>query len=122
MDVSLTELRSLTRLKARFGVSMKRIANFTAQTSLEEHSDAGNAPSGNAPSGAAPSGDMIPASRRTQLFRVAGSWLGFTGLYAATGGTCPFCGQPTCPTGFLSAGIVGGVLAIGLQAWRRFHK
>jgi hypothetical protein len=96
---------------------MKRNASFTAQKSMEEQSDAGNVPSRNAPSG-----NAVPASRRTQLLRLAGSWLGFSGLYAATGGTCPFCGQPTCPVGFLGAGIVGGILAIGLQAWRRFQK
>jgi len=92
---------------------MKRSANFTAQTSLEEHSDSENAP---------PPADAAPVPRRSHFLRVAGSWLGFSGLYAATGGTCPFCGQSTCPTGFLSAGIVGGVLALGLQAWRRFQK
>lgn len=60
---------------------------------------------------------------RSGLLRFAGSWIGFSGLYAASGGgACPFCGQSTCPAGFLSAGIVGGVLAFGLQAWRRFQK
>ena len=64
-----------------------------------------------------------PAPMRGQLLRFAGSWLGFSGLYAASGGAaCPFCGQSTCPAGFLGAGIVGGVLAFGLQAWRRFQK
>ena len=60
-----------------------------------------------------------PLSWRDRILRLGGSWVGFTGLYAVTGGgACPFCGQPSCPTGFLSAGIVGGVLAVGLQAWR----
>lgn len=64
-----------------------------------------------------------PAPLRGQLLRFAGSWLGFSGLYAASGGAaCPFCGQSTCPAGFLGAGIVGGVLAFGLQAWRRLQK
>lgn len=62
-------------------------------------------------------------SWRDRILRLGGSWAGFTGLYAVTGGgACPFCGQPTCPTGFLSAGIVGGVLAVGLQAWREKRK
>ena len=60
-----------------------------------------------------------PTSWKDRLLRLGGSWVGFTGLYAVTGGgACPFCGQPSCPTGFLSAGVVGGVLAVGLQAWR----
>ncbi len=91
---------------------MKRIASFNAQKSLENH----------AGTEGPPPADAARAPCSTRLLRIAGSWLGFTGLYAATGGTCPFCGQPTCPTGFLSAGIVGGVLAFGLQAWRRFQK
>ena len=86
--------------------------SFTPQLSSEEHAGTKNAPPADAP----------PAPWRTQILRLAGSWLGFSGLYAATGGTCPFCGQPTCPTGFLSAGIVGGLLAFGLQAWKRFLK
>jgi len=90
---------------------MNRKANFAEQSASEEHADMENSPQ---PADAAP--------RRTQLLRLAGSWLGFSGLYAATGGTCPFCGQPTCPTGFISAGIVGGILALGLQTWRRFQK
>ncbi len=85
---------------------------FTAQPSSEEPADTENAPPA----------DAAPAPRRSQLLRLAGSWLGISGLYAAAGGTCPFCGQPTCPTGFLSAGIAGGVLALGLQAWKRFGK
>ena len=63
-----------------------------------------------------------PVRRRDRILRLAGSWLGFSGLYAATGGTCPFCGQSTCPAGFLGAGIVGDLLAFGLQAWRRSQK
>ncbi len=91
---------------------MNSKARLDAQPSSEEPSDRANAPPANAAS--------VP--RRASLLRFAGSWLGFSGLYAATGGACPFCGQPTCPTGFLSAGIVGGILALGLQAWRRLQK
>ena len=91
--------------------------DFTAQSSSEER--AGKEYPGTEPP---PPADAAPMPQRISLLRIAGSWLGFSGLYAATGGTCPFCGQPTCPTGFLSAGVVGGVLALGLQAWKRFSK
>lgn len=97
---------------------MNRKASFPAQSSpeehtgLEEHADSGNAPPA----------DAAVTPRRTQMLRLAGSWLGFSGLYAATGGTCPLCGQATCPVGFLGAGVVGGVLALGLQAWKRLLK
>ena len=86
--------------------------SFTAQLSSEEH----------AGTEVPPPADAAPAPRRTQLLRLAGSWLGFSGLYAATGGTCPFCGQSACPAGLLGAGAVGGLLAFGLQAWKRFQK
>ena len=92
--------------------------SFTAQFSSTEHADTENTPTADN----APPADAVPAPRRTQLLRLAGSWLGFSGLYAATGGTCPFCGQAACPTGFLSAGIAGGILALCLQAWKRFGK
>ena len=54
-----------------------------------------------------------------KLARSAGTWLGFSGLYALTAGTCPFCGQTSCPGGALTAGIAGGILAAGLSLWRR---
>ena len=59
---------------------------------------------------------------RGQILRTGGAWLGFSGLYAASGGTCPFCGQSACPAGLLGAGVVGGILAFGLQAWKRLQK
>ena len=54
-----------------------------------------------------------------KLARPAGAWLGFSGLYALTAGTCPFCGQTSCPGGALTAGIAGGILAGGLSLWKR---
>lgn len=53
-----------------------------------------------------------------KLIRFVGTWLGFTGLYGLTGGTCPCCGQPTCPVGLAGAGFVGGILAMILHLWR----
>lgn len=43
------------------------------------------------------------------LFRFAGRWFGFTGLYAAFS-VCPFCGQAGCPVGVGIAGSVGAFL------------
>ena len=75
------------------------------------------------PAAASPAPLRGPLLFRGQWLRFAGSWLGFSGLYAASGGAaCPFCGQSACPAGFLGAGIVGGVLAFGLQAWKRLQK
>ena len=84
--------------------------SVTAQSSLEKTGDIENAPPADAP------------PRRTQLLRLAGSWLGFSSLFAATGGACPFCGEAACPAGLLGAGVAGGILALGLQAWKRFQK
>ncbi len=54
------------------------------------------------------------------LRRPLGAWLGFTGLYALAGGTCPCCGLPSCPVGLVGAGVVGGLLTTGLHLWRHF--
>ena len=54
-----------------------------------------------------------------KLARPVGAWVGFSGLYALTAGTCPFCGQTSCPGGALTAGIAGGILAAGLSLWKR---
>ncbi len=54
-----------------------------------------------------------------KLARPVGAWLGFSGLYALTAGTCPFCGQTSCPGGAVTAGIAGALLAAGLSLWKR---
>jgi hypothetical protein len=45
------------------------------------------------------------------LFRFLTWWLIFTGIYGSSS-VCPFCGQPGCPVGGLSAGVVGGAFAL----------
>lgn len=45
-------------------------------------------------------------------------WFGFAGIYAMTA-TCPCCGQVGCPVGAGGAGVVGGLLALGMQNWRK---
>ena len=66
---------------------------------------------------------MVPSFRPAllikKLARPTGAWLGFSGLYALTGGACPCCGQAVCPVGLAGAGLVGGLLAAGLHLWRR---
>ena len=52
------------------------------------------------------------------LFRFAGRWFGFTGLYAAFS-VCPFCGQAGCPVGVGIAGSVGAFFALCLMDWKR---
>lgn len=54
-----------------------------------------------------------------KLARPLGAWLGFSGLYALTGGACPCCGQAVCPVG---AGLVGGLLSAGLHLWQRLSR
>ncbi|MBN1348971.1 hypothetical protein JXJ21_06150 [candidate division KSB1 bacterium] len=53
------------------------------------------------------------------LFRFFGLWFAFSGLYAMFA-VCPFCGQPGCPTGAGTAGLVGGFMAMFLQNWKNF--
>jgi hypothetical protein len=52
-------------------------------------------------------------------------WFGFAGIYAMTT-TCPCCGKVGCPVGAGGAGVVGGVMALGMQNWRKvgvfFHR
>jgi hypothetical protein len=45
------------------------------------------------------------------LFRFLTWWLIFAGIYASSS-VCPFCGQPGCPVGAGSAGLVGGFFAL----------
>ena len=61
---------------------------------------------------------LLKLGRR--LLRPFGAWLGFTGLYALTGGACPCCGLPSCPVGLVGAGFIGGLLTAGLHLWQRF--
>lgn len=44
------------------------------------------------------------------LWRFFCYWLVFFGIYASST-VCPFCGQPGCPVGVASAGIMGGFFA-----------
>jgi len=53
------------------------------------------------------------------IFRFVAGWFGFTGLYAAFS-VCPFCGQPGCPVGIVSASAVGAFLSLCLQDWKTF--
>ncbi len=63
-----------------------------------------------------------PLLRIKKLARPLGAWVGFSGLYALTGGPCPCCGQAGCPVGLLGAGLAGGFLAAGLHLWRRLIR
>ena len=54
-----------------------------------------------------------------RLFKLAGWWFGFTGLYAAFA-VCPFCGRPGCPVGMASAGTVGAFFALCINDWQLF--
>jgi hypothetical protein len=45
------------------------------------------------------------------LLRFLTWWLVFAGIYGSSS-VCPFCGQPGCPVGGLSAGVVGGAFAL----------
>ncbi len=57
-----------------------------------------------------------------KLSRPAGTWLGFSGLYALMGGTCPCCGQAVCPTNLVGIGVVGLVMTAALRLFRRFAR
>ncbi|OQX95604.1 hypothetical protein B6I21_04540 [candidate division KSB1 bacterium 4572_119] len=48
------------------------------------------------------------------VFRFAGWWVAFTGLYSMFA-VCPFCGQAGCVVGAGSAGVVGGFFALIMQ-------
>lgn len=52
------------------------------------------------------------------LVRFVGWWFGFFALLGPLS-TCPVCGQPGCPGGAASAGLLGGVLAALLWLPRR---
>lgn len=75
---------------------------------IHEHT----APDGTSPARLSPFG---------KLFRLFGSWFGFTGLYAAFS-VCPFCGQQACPVGIASAGAVGAFLTLCLQDWKTLFR
>ena len=55
-------------------------------------------------------------------FRPLGTWAGFAGLCALTGGVCPCCGQPACPNGLLGAGLVGTIFALVIQSRARIPR
>jgi len=57
-----------------------------------------------------------------KLLRLFGAWLGFSGLYLLTGGSCPCCGRPDCPVGMAGAGVVGGLVTAGLHLWRKLAR
>jgi len=52
-----------------------------------------------------------------RVLRLAGMWLGFTGLYSMFS-VCPVCGQQSCPVGIASAGTFGAVLTVLSQSWK----
>jgi len=52
------------------------------------------------------------------LLRFFGAWAAITGAYAMFGGTCPFCGNPSCPVGIGVAGIFGALGSIILTQGR----
>ena len=51
-----------------------------------------------------------------RILRFIGWAIGFGGLYA-TFSACPFCGQPGCPVGAGTTGIIGGFFALCMQIW-----
>jgi hypothetical protein len=51
------------------------------------------------------------------FFRFFGAWISFAALYGAFS-VCPFCGQPGCPVGAGSMGLIGGVFAMLVSNWR----
>lgn len=51
------------------------------------------------------------------FIRLIAKWLGFTGLYAAFA-VCPCCGQPGCPVGIGSAGIIGAFAVLIFNDWK----
>jgi len=51
------------------------------------------------------------------LLRLSGWSVGFSGLYIMFA-VCPFCGQPGCPVGAASAGLIGAIFAVLMQYWR----
>ena len=64
--------------------------------------------------------DHKPAKKTwiSKLLRFLALWLGISWLYAGSSGVCPFCGQPGCPVGAGSAGVVGAFIALVVQNWR----
>jgi len=50
----------------------------------------------------------------SHIFRLIGWFFGFSGLYMMFA-VCPFCGQPGCPVGAGSAGLMGGFFAVLMQ-------
>ena len=56
-------------------------------------------------------------SLKARVLRIAGMWLGFTGLYSMFA-VCPVCGQQSCPVGIASAGTFGAVLTVLSQSWK----
>ena len=56
-----------------------------------------------------------------RILRFLGLWFAFTSIYSASA-VCPFCGQPGCPVGAGTAGLVGGFFALLLQDWRGAFK
>jgi hypothetical protein len=52
------------------------------------------------------------------LIRFLAWWFAFAGLYSM-GAVCPCCGHVGCPVGASGAGVVGGLLALFIQNWRR---
>jgi len=54
---------------------------------------------------------VVPRGRAARLLagllRFFGLWAAISGAYAMIGGTCPFCGNPSCPVGLGVAGIFG---------------
>jgi hypothetical protein len=54
-----------------------------------------------------------------KIIRLLGLWLSFFGLFSIST-TCPICGQPGCPVGVGSAGLLSGAMAVFLHSGKAF--
>jgi len=56
------------------------------------------------------------------VWRFLAWWGAMFAFLAGFGTTCPFCGQPGCPCGPASAGVLGGLFATGVFLTRWLGK
>ena len=64
---------------------------------------------------------FTPLLRRIVSFLIR--WAAFTGLLSSNA-ACPFCGQPGCPAGIGTAGLLGIIFTLmtGKKLWLRSGK